>query len=244
MTLSAITETAYVTPEEYAQDLDELKEALEYDPYEIPSTPVIYDRNRFQRLLQALQSDTWNLSKKQRASAEKVLWNNQRAFNLVGEPLPMTHLIKHDIVLRDEEEVVFVKPRWTPMKQRGPIENEISGLLKHNLAGPTTSGFSSPVVLVRKKDKDKWRLAVDYREVNRKTVPMWHPVTNLEEVIHKVGLSKVHSSIDLRNGYLQIGLFKRAQPKTAFSSHLGHHQYYRMPFGLCNAPHTLNKLML
>ena len=244
MTLSAITETAYVTPEEYAQDLDELQEALEYDPYEIPSTPVIYDRNRFQRLLQALQSDTWNLSKKQRASAEKVLWNNQRAFNLVGEPLPMTHLIKHDIVLRDEEEVVFVKPRWTPMKQRGPIENEISGLLKHNLAGPTTSGFSSPVVLVRKKDKDKWRLAVDFREVNKKTVPMWHPVTNLEEVIHKVGLSKVHSSIDLRNGYLQIGLFKRAQPKTAFSSHLGHHQYYRMPFGLCNAPHTLNKLML
>ena len=166
MAISSITETAYVSSEEYLSDTDDLQEALKYDPAEISTDPVIYDEDRFQKLLKVLKPENWSMTNSQRRKAEKVLRLNQKSFNLEGEPLPKTHLIKHDIVLKNEEETVFVKPRWTPMAQREPIEREMEALWKHDLIEPSTSGFSSPVVLVKKKDRGKFRLAVDYRFLN------------------------------------------------------------------------------
>ena len=112
-----------------------------------------------------------------------MLWDNQKAFNLKGEALPVTHLLKHEIKLEDPEKTVFVKPRWTPVHQREPIAQELEGMLNHGLAVPTMSGFSSPVVLVKKKEKGKYHLAVDFRELNKNTVPMFFPVNNIEEIV-------------------------------------------------------------
>ena len=243
MAMSSITEEAYVSAEEYSSDTDELQEALDYDPAEISTQEVVYDSYRCKELLSLLGADKWNLTNKQRKAAESLILDNQRAFNMPGESLPVTHLIKHDIVLENDDKIVHVKPRWTPIHQRAPVEVELDGLLKHSLAVPTTSAFSSPIVLVKKKDKGKFRLAVDFREVNKNTVPMFFPVNNIEEIIYKVALSKIHSRFDLKNGFMQIALYKRAMPRSAFSCHKGHFMFTRMPFGLVNAPHSLNKLM-
>ena len=105
------------------------------------------------------------------------------------------------------------------------------------------SPHSSPVVLVKKKDKGKYRLAVDYRTVNKMTLPLFYPINNIEEVVFKVAKSKVHSTVDLRQGFHQVGMNKRSRPITVFSCHLGHFMYMRMPFGLVNSPHTMNALM-
>ena len=243
MALSSITEEAYVTPQEFASDTEELEEALNYDPSEIPSKEVIYDEVRFQSLLNMLNSKSWKLSKRQRLKAEEVLRKNQKAFNLPGELLPCTPLIKHDIKLHDPEKIIFVKPRWTPIHQRAPVEKEMKGLIEHTLATPTTSPHSSPVVLVRKKEPGKYRMAVDYRKLNSATIPMYFPVTHIEEVLFKIALSKIHSRYDLKMGFMQVAMYRKAQKYTAFSCHMGHWQYNRMPFGLANAPFTLNMLM-
>ena len=243
MAFASITEEAFVSPQEYDADPDQLQEVLDYDPSEIPTTDVIYDENRFQRLLQMLNTEDWNLSNSQKRKAEEVIRKNQRAFNLPNEALPCTPLIKHDIKLVDENKIIFVRPRWTPVHQRQPIEKEMQGLIDHDLAIPTTSPHSSPVVLVRKKEPGRYRMAVDYRLLNANTVPMFYPVTHIDEVLFKLALSKIHSRFDLKQGFMQVAMFRRAQKYTAFSCHLGHWQYKRMPFGLCNAPATLNMLM-
>ena len=229
--------------EESTSEPTMFEEALEYDPSEISADEVTYDGHRFKRLMESLNADTWKLTRKQRKAAEDVLFRNQKVFNLKNEKLPQTHLLQHDIQLTDENKVIFVKPRWTPIHQRPPIEAEVKGLLKYSLVEPTTSPHSSPVVLVKKKEKGKWHLAMDYRVVNKNTVPMYYPIANIEEVVFKVAKSKIHSALDLRSGFLQVGLTIRARPITAFSCHLGHHAYLCMPFGLVNAPHTMNKLM-
>ena len=59
----------------------------------------------------------------------------------------------------------------------------------------------------------------------------------------KISKSKVHSRMDLTNGFMQIGMEEKSQPITAFSCHKGHFQFKRLPFGLSNEPHTLNQLM-
>ena len=243
MAISSITEEAYIAPQEYASEPDTLEDALRYNPSEVESEEVKYDTNRFNKLLELLQADEWKLTKKQREAAYEVLYDKQAAFNIQGEYLPKTHLLEHDIQLVDKDKTIFVPPRWTPIHQRPHIEKEVKGLLKHELAKATNSKHSSPVVLVRKKTPGKYRLAVDYRMVNKNTVPQYFPVNNIEEVVFKVAKSKIHSSIDLRHGFHQIGMTINAQPITAFSCHLGHFMMTRLPFGLINGPHTMNRLM-
>ena len=62
-------------------------------------------------------------------------------------------------------------------------------------------------------------------------------------MVFKVLKSKIHSSFDLRSGFHQVPMTERAMPLTAFSSHKGYFMYLRMPFGLVNAPFTMNSLM-
>ena len=243
MALSSITEEAYITNAEYNSEPDNLEDAMRYDPSEISTEEVKYDKNRFHKLLSYINAEDWKLTREQRKAAYKVLFRMQRAFNLPNEALPKTHLIEHDIQLVDQDKAVFVKPRWTPIHQRPHIEKEVKGLLKHELAKTTDSKHSSPVVLVKKKAHGKYRLAVDYRVLNKHTVPLYFPINHIEEVVMRVANSRVHSTVDLRQGFHQVGMTVRSQPITAFSCHLGHFMMTRMPFGLVNAPHTMNRLM-
>ena len=122
MAISAITEEAFVTPVEYSSEPDALEAAFEFDPSEVKNEEVQYNEERFQNLLELLDAKSWKLSSDQRRAIEKVLRNRQKAFHMPQEPLPATHLIEHDIVLKDPNKVIFVKPRWTPHHQRPPIE--------------------------------------------------------------------------------------------------------------------------
>ena len=244
MAISSITEEAYVTPEEYESEPDNLQQALEYDPAEIVTENVVYNQERFNRLLGYIDKEHWELTRQQREKAEQILFRNQRAFHLEGEKLPQTHLLEHDIILTDPSQIVNVKPRWTPFHQRPHIDKEIDGLLKHDLAGETNSPYSSPVVLVKKGDTGKaYRMAIDYRALNKITLPQHFPCANIEEVIFKISKSKIHSTFDLKAGFHQIRLKRRARKYTAFSSHRGHHEFFVTPFGLVNSPHSMNRLM-
>ena len=125
MAISSITEEAYVSSEEYNSEPDNLQEALQYDPTTITTKEVVYDEKRWRKLLKMLRADTWKLTKQQRRAIEEVLFYEQESFNLEGEPLPLTNVLQHDIQLIDENKVVFVKPRWTPIHQRPSIEAEV-----------------------------------------------------------------------------------------------------------------------
>ena len=120
--------------------------------------------------------------------------------------------------------------------------NNIKKLTNANIARPSTSPWASPVVMVRKKDAG-CRMCVYYRRLNSITNFDCFPLPPLDEALDAFSGSTVFSSLDLAMAYYQIPVTPADVETTAFITHVGLFEMAKMPFGLCNAPSTYQRLM-
>ena len=122
------------------------------------------------------------------------------------------------------------------------LDEQVKNMLKNNVIRPSRSSWSSNVVLVQKKD-NKLRFCVDYRRLHEKTIKGAYPLPRISACLDALGDAQYFSIFDLRSGYHQVLMEPADAEKTAFVTRGGLYEYRLMPFGLCNAPTTFQRLM-
>ena len=147
----------------------------------------------------------------------------------------------HRIILTDQTPV-RKRPYPLPFSTRQTVEKEVRYMLELGVIEPSTSAYSSPVVLVSKSDGTV-RFCIDYRALNAKTVFDSEPIPDIEELFCQLAGAAYFAKIDLTKGYWQIPISEDDKDKTAFQTPLGLFQWTRMPFGLQNAPATFARVM-
>ena len=115
-------------------------------------------------------------------------------------------------------------------------------MLENDIIKPSSSPWSSPVLLVPKKD-GSFRFCIDFHRLNDVTVKDAYPIPRVDDTLAALGGAQFFSTLDLASGYWQIELDAESQPKTEFTTHSGHYDSQAMHFGLCNAPSTFQRLM-
>jgi RNase H-like domain found in reverse transcriptase/Reverse transcriptase (RNA-dependent DNA polymerase)/Integrase zinc binding domain/Integrase core domain len=163
----------------------------------------------------------------------KCLWEGKRRGVLKD--------IAHTIILSTTRPIKS-RPRQFCLEHREAIAREIDQMLKDKVIRLSNSPYSSELVMVRKKTGD-WRVCVDYRLINKHTVPDNYPFPRISDLLRSAKNCGYFVALDLRSGYWQIPMEETSKSPTAFRCPKGLYEFEVMPFGLTNAPATFQRAM-
>ena len=129
-----------------------------------------------------------------------------------------------------------------PFSLRNKVVELVQGMLEQGIVEPSKSSWASPVVLVRKKD-GSMRFCVDYRKLNAVTKLDVFPLPRIDDTLDLLAQNHYFSTLDLASGHWQVYMDSESREKSAFITSSGLYEFNSMPFGLCNAPATFQRLM-
>ncbi len=156
--------------------------------------------------------------------------------------LGRTDVVKHQIDIGDAVPV-RQPPHRLPLVKREEAQRQVESMRRQGVIEPSTSPWASPIVLVKKKNGET-RFCVDYRKLNQVTRKDSYPLPRIEDTVEALAGAQLFSTLDLKSGYWHVELEAEAKEKTAFTTGRGLWQFHAcMPFALCNAPATFERLM-
>jgi len=127
-----------------------------------------------------------------------------------------------------------------PMRRYSPAEVEemrqqVEQLLAHGLIQKSSSPFGANILFAKKKDGGL-RMCIDYRGLNKVTIPNRFPLPRIDDLVDRLQGAKVFTALDMIAAYHQIKLPKEEVPRTAFRTPFGLYEFKVMTFGFTNAP--------
>lgn len=182
-----------------------------------------------------------DLTAAQKEDLMALLQKHSALFDVHSKLLGRTSVAVHRIETEGTS-IVRRRPYRVSSVERKIIADNVDDMLKRDIIRPSSSSWSSPVVLVRKKDGSV-RFCVDYRALNKITRKDVYPMPRIDDAIDSLQGAEYFSSLDLRSGYWQIPMHEADKEKTAFATPDGLYEFNVMPFGLCNAPATFERMI-
>ena len=186
--------------------------------------------------------DAW--LKEQAEEACSLLWEYHDIFSLEKQDMGHTNTTKHKIILKDLDTPAF-KERFhrIPPPQLDEVREHLKLMLDARVVRPSNSPWCNAVVLVRKKERSL-RFCIDFRRLNALTIKDSHPLPCICETLESLAGAAHYSTFDLNSGFWQVPMDEESKQYTAFTlGSMGLYECESMPFGLCNAPPTFQRLM-
>ena len=152
-----------------------------------------------------------------------------------------TSIVRHEIDTGTAAPIKQAAYRVS-QSQKADIEEHIKNMLDQGIIEVSSSPWSSPVVLVKKKDGGT-RFCIDYRKLNAVTRKDSYPLPRIDDALDSLAGSKYFTTLDLQSGYHQVAMHSESKEKTAFISHAGLYHFNVLSFSLINAPPQFQRLM-
>ncbi|GFV81129.1 retrovirus-related Pol polyprotein from transposon 412 [Trichonephila clavipes] len=181
------------------------------------------------------------LSPNRKAPQKDCSKNLKTCFSRNSSDIGHTTVTQHRIDTADHPPIKQ-HPRRLPFAKQEEVGTLLREMQENDIIEPSSSPWASPIVLVRKKDGST-RFCVDYRKLNDVTKKDSYPLPRIDDTLDTLSGHKWFSTLDLKSGYWQVEVHPEDREKTAFTSGQGLWQFKVMPFGLCNAPATFERLM-
>ena len=158
---------------------------------------------------------------------------------------------RHNISTLEVRDVFHTVPHSPPAfrPHRNPHHYQetrrlIDEFLEAGIIRESTSPYAAPGFLVPRKDNRPGRLVVDYRALNRVTIPDASPLPHAEDLLQELGRGyRFFSKLDLKSGYHQFRIPPEDRPKTAFVVSQGHYEFLVLSMGPQNAPAAFQRTM-
>ena len=177
----------------------------------------------------------------------KVLQDLVNEFHdIAGEgitQLGRTSIVQHVVEVLPGVSPIRSKAYNIPVGLRAEIKQQLDQMQEKGLITPSSGRWTSPVVLVRKKDGG-WRFCVDYRKLNAVTVKQSMAISSIQSAIEIMHGKKYFSSIDLCSGFFQIQLHEDSREKSGFITPFGCYEFTVTPQGMAGSPATFTRLAL
>ena len=212
---------------------------------ETKEQPTLTEAERQDLLLEKLDLsglEAW--PEDQAGKAHNLLKEYHDIFSLEKCDMGHTNATKHKIVLKDPDTPPFKEcfPRIPP-PQLDEVREHLKLMLDVGVIWASNSPWCNAVVLVRKKD-GSLRFCIDFRKLNSLTVKDSNPLPHICETLESLAGPAHYSTFDMNSGFWQVPMDEESKQYTTFTlGSMGLYKCESMPFRLCNALPTFQRLM-